>query len=79
MKLNCIHLAIEVACDQLQGFTKDEIAERNGISLPSVGRILARPDYKKLRSECQKVMLETIAEARAKQALNRDWSGASDD
>ena len=79
MKLNCAHLAIEVACDQLQGFTKDEIAERNGVSLPAVGRAIADKDYKRIKSECQKVMLETIARARATQALNRDWSDATED
>ena len=78
MKKNGVYLAIEVANDDLQGFSKDEIAERNGISQTDVETVFARPDYKRILDECIKQMLKTVTNVRTRQALNREWTEAKD-
>ena len=67
MKNNCAVMAIEIACDEMAGLTKVELANRNELSQAGVGRVKNRGDYEAIQDAVLAVFVDEIARARARE------------
>ena len=74
MKNNSAVMAIELACDELNGLTKVELANRNQLSQAGVARIRAREDYNEIRDAVLAVYVDEIARHRAREAVQGAFS-----
>jgi len=70
VKSNCAFMAILVASDEICGFTKEEIANLNELSLAGVHRIRERDDYPLIRDAVLAVFVDEVARSRARSLVD---------